>query len=162
MLLPLILKKQKDLFKTGQNFLGIFLIISVVVFLSIEATTLFKQWYSGVEHSSYSSIEPIGIAIPTWLITILFCLLLIIPINSTKNLRQKKWVIILTILLINSPFLYYKFGILITNMHRDFLPSSNTLFYLPGFIDQTLIPSIICLALSLGVSGIKKRFLTHR
>ena len=160
MLLPLILKKQKDLFKTGQNFLGIFLIISVVVFVSIEATTLFKEWYSGVEYSSYSSIEPIGIAIPTWLITILFCLLLIIPINSTKNLRQKKWVIILTILLINSPFLYYKLIVLITNINLDllsFLP-----LYFPNFIDKTLIPAIICLALSLGTSGIKKRFLTHR
>ena len=165
MILPLIVKKQKDLFKTSQNYLGIFLIICIAVFISLELTAFFKEWYNGVEYSSYSidtSSDVTMLALPTWFLTILSLLIITIPLNSTKKLRQKKWVIILTILLINSPFLYYKFGILITNMHRDFLPSSNTLFYLPGFIDQTLIPSIICLALSLGVSGIKKRFLTHR
>jgi|NorSeaMetagenome_1021524.scaffolds.fasta_scaffold103053_1 hypothetical protein len=164
MLLPLMLKKQNDLFKTSQNFLSIFLIISVIVFVSIEATALFKEWYSGVEYSGYAfetNSDVIMLTLPTWYFTLLTLLIIVIPLNATKKLRQKKWVIISTILLINFPFLYNKLIILITSFHRDFATNSNALFDLRGFINQTLIPSIICLALSLGASVIKKRFLTQ-
>ena len=54
MILPLIVKKQKDLFKTSQNYLGIFLIICIAVFISLELTAFLKEWYNGVEYSSYS------------------------------------------------------------------------------------------------------------
>ena len=165
MILPLIVKKQKDLFKTSQNYLGIFLIICIAVFISLELTAFLKEWYNGVEYSSYSidtSSDVKILALPTWFFTILGLLIITIPLNSTKKLRQKKWVIALTILLINFPFLYYKFGILITNLHRDYATSSSTLIYFPSFIDQTLIPTIISLGLSLAASSIKKRFLTHR
>ena len=164
MILPLIVKKQKDLFKTSQNYLGIFLIICIAVFISLELTAFLKEWYNGVEYSSYSidtSRDVKILALPTWFFTILGLLIITIPLNSTKNLRQKKWVIALTILLINFPFLYYKFGILITNIHRDYVTSSSSLFYFPGFIDQTLIPTMISLGLSLAASSIKKRFLTQ-
>ena len=161
MLFPLIFKEHKDFFKTSQNYLGIFLIISILLFISLELKAFFQEWYSGVEYSSYSIDANVNfnmLTIPTWYFTIQILLIIAIPINLTKKLRQNKWVIILTILLINLPFLLYKLLIIIINTNRDYVSSSSSVFYLPDFINQTLIPSIICLILSFGASGIKKYF----
>lgn len=90
------------------NYLGIVLLLSVICYLVIEAVFWFNQWYDGVNYYSleFSTNTNVG---EIWYISLLLSLVFVITLQSTHQLRTKKYFIIYTILALNIPQLIVHF-----------------------------------------------------
>jgi len=61
-------------------------------------------------------------AVVFWLLTFLSCILPFILL--LKNIKHKGWAIFFVAFLINTGWLFERFVIIVTTLHRDYLPSS--------------------------------------
>ncbi len=92
------------------------------------ATEFFMAWYSGSEWEGFifrnRAFGPYG-----WSYFIMFTCNAIVPqLFWFKSMRRNPWVLFIVAILVNIGMWFERFVIIITSLHRDFLPSSWGMF----------------------------------
>lgn len=87
-------------------------------------TEFFIAWYSGVEYEQYAFIN--RATGPYWwaYATMMFCNLVAPQVFWTKWARTTPWFIFLMSIIVNIGMWFERFVIIVTSLHRDYLPSS--------------------------------------
>jgi molybdopterin-containing oxidoreductase family membrane subunit len=88
------------------------------------ATEFFMAWYSGSEWEGFvfknRAFGPYG-----WAYAIMFTCNAIVPqVFWSKAMRRNTWVLFAVSILVNVGMWFERFVIVVTSLHRDFLPSS--------------------------------------
>jgi molybdopterin-containing oxidoreductase family membrane subunit len=104
-------------------------------------TEFFMAWYSGSEYEGFifrnRAFGPYG-----WAYFIMFTCNAIIPqIFWFKRFRRNEWVLFIVAILVNVGMWFERFVIIITSLHRDFLPASWGMFHMTVFDWLILIGS---------------------
>ena len=121
-----------------ENSAKILLAMGLVVAYSY-ATELFMGWYGGDVYEQYVLLTRFltGPYAPLyWLL--IFCNILTPQILWFKRARNSIWTLFIVSLLVNVGMWLERFLIVVTSLHRDFLPSSWGMFY-PTFWDISLL-----------------------
>jgi Ni/Fe-hydrogenase subunit HybB-like protein len=87
-------------------------------------TEFFIAWYSGVEYEQYAFIN--RATGPYWwaYATMMFCNLVAPQVFWTKWARTTPWFIFMMSIIVNIGMWFERFVIIVTSLHRDYLPSS--------------------------------------
>lgn len=142
-------------FNESINYLGGMLMMSALFFSLIEGRFWFSQWYSGVNYFDVATADNEQIYW-RWFLTVLIGIITCIPLNSSRKLRIKNWVILTSIFLINAPFIYHKLILLITNTNRDYVSSS--IIHWSFILKETILPSLIVLGTSLTLAFLRSAY----
>lgn len=97
-------------------------------------TELFVSWYSGVEYESYAFINRFSgpYAWAYW--SMMTCNVISPQLFWIKKLRTNLMFTFIMSIIINIGMWFERFVIIVTSLHRDYLPSSWGMFY-PTFVD---------------------------
>ena len=97
-------------------------------------TELFISWYSGVEYESYAFIN--RVSGPYWWAywSMMTCNVLSPQLMWFKKLRRSLLFTFFISIIVNIGMWFERFVIIVTSTHRDYLPSSWSMFY-PTHID---------------------------
>ena len=97
-------------------------------------TELFMAWYSGVEYEQYAFIN--RATGPYWWAYALMmgCNVLTPQLYWIKSIRESFIATFILSIFVNIGMWFERFVIIVTSLHRDFLPSSWTMFS-PTFVD---------------------------
>ena len=97
-------------------------------------TELFMSWYSGVEYEQYAFINR-ATGPYWWAYTIMMTCNVVTPqLFWFKRIRNSFVASFIIALFVNIGMWFERFVIIVTSIHRDYLPSSWTMFH-PTFID---------------------------
>ena len=104
-------------------------------------TEFFMAWYSGSEYEGFifrnRAFGPYG-----WAYFIMFTCNAVIPqLFWFKRVRRSVWALFVISLLVNVGMWFERYVIIVTSLHRDFLPSSWGMFHLTFFDWAILIGS---------------------
>lgn len=94
----------------------------------------FMAWYSGVANEQFVFMNrPIG---PYWpyFWAMVFCNVVSPQILWSKKMRQNLWVVFTVSMFVNAGMWFERFVIIVTSLHRDFLPGSWGMYH-PTWID---------------------------
>ena len=94
----------------------------------------FFAWYSGNEYEWYMILNRMGGPYALWYWLLLFCNMASIQTLWFKRLRQNMLFLWVIALIVNVGMWLERFIIVVTSLHRDFLPSSWAMYY-PTFWD---------------------------
>ncbi len=97
-------------------------------------TELFMAWYSGVEYEQYAFLN--RATGPYWwaYASMMTCNVVIPQLYWIKRIRTNLVATFILSIFVNIGMWFERFVIIVTSLHRDFLPSSWTMFS-PSFID---------------------------
>lgn len=102
------------------------------------AMELFTAWYSGVVYEKFAfmnrALGPYAWAY--W--TMVFCNVIVPQFLWFKKIRRSAWLMYPIVLLINVGMWFERFVIVVTSLHRDYLPS-NWDYYRPTAVDVGLL-----------------------
>ncbi|NJN24844.1 MAG: polysulfide reductase NrfD [Cyclobacteriaceae bacterium] len=97
-------------------------------------TELFMAWYSGVSYEQYAFLN--RATGPYWwaYATMMTCNVVSPQLFWFKKIRTSLWATFALSIVVNIGMWFERFVIIVTSLHRDFLPSSWAMFY-PTFYD---------------------------
>jgi len=98
-------------------------------------TELFMSWYSGVEYEQYAFIN--RATGPYWwaYFSMMTCNVVTPQLFWIKKLRRSFVATFIISIFVNIGMWFERFVIIVTSLHRDYLPSSWTMFH-PTFVDM--------------------------
>jgi molybdopterin-containing oxidoreductase family membrane subunit len=116
------------------EYMNIVIIVTGSIVGVAYLTELFVSWYSGVEYESYAFIN--RATGPYWWAywTMMTCNVLSPQVFWFKKLRTNITFTFFMSIVVNIGMWFERFVIIVTSLHRDYLPSSWTMFH-PTFID---------------------------
>jgi len=116
------------------EYMNIVIIVTGSVVGVAYITELFISWYSGVEYESYAFLNR-ATGKYWWAYTIMMTANVVTPqLFWFKKIRRSFiWTFILAIV-VNIGMWFERFVIIVTSVHRDYLPSSWSMFY-PTWVD---------------------------
>ena len=97
-------------------------------------TELFISWYSGVEYESYAFINRFSEPYKWSYITMMTCNVVSPQLFWFKKLRTSLGFTFVMSIVINIGMWFERYVIIVTSLHRDYVPSSWTMFS-PTFVD---------------------------
>jgi molybdopterin-containing oxidoreductase family membrane subunit len=111
-------------------------------------TELFIAWYSGVVYERYAFLNrALGpYAWGYW--TMVICNVVIPQLFWFKKIRRNPWTVFPIVILVNVGMWFERFVIVVTSLHRDFLPSSWGMFS-PTWVDIGLFVGSIGLFMTM-------------
>ncbi|MGE9516298.1 MAG: NrfD/PsrC family molybdoenzyme membrane anchor subunit [Solitalea-like symbiont of Tyrophagus putrescentiae] len=117
-------------------------------------TELFIAWYSGVEYEQYAFLN--RVAGPYWWAywSMMTCNVISPQLMWFKKLRTSVYFTFFISIIVNIGMWFERFVIIVTSLHRDYLPSSWAMFH-PSIIDVTLFIGSIGLFFTLFLLFIK-------
>ncbi len=97
-------------------------------------TELFISWYSGVEYEQYAFLN--RASGPYWWAywAMMSCNVISPQVFWSKKLRRNIWFTFILSIVVNIGMWFERFVIIVTSLHRDYLPSSWSMFY-PTWVD---------------------------
>ena len=97
-------------------------------------TELFISWYSGVEYEQYAFLN--RASGPYWWAywSMMSCNVISPQVFWFKKLRRNIWFTFILSIIVNIGMWFERFVIIVTSLHRDYLPSSWSMFY-PTWVD---------------------------
>jgi molybdopterin-containing oxidoreductase family membrane subunit len=97
-------------------------------------TELFMSWYSGVEYEQYAFLN--RASGPYWWAywAMMSCNVISPQVFWFKSLRRNIWFTFILSIIVNIGMWFERFVIIVTSLHRDYLPSSWSMFY-PTWVD---------------------------
>ncbi|MDZ4756866.1 MAG: NrfD/PsrC family molybdoenzyme membrane anchor subunit [Bacteroidota bacterium] len=100
-------------------------------------TEFFIAWYSGVEYEQYAFIN--RATGPYWWAywSMMSCNLLAPQIFWFKKIRQNPTIIFIMSIIVNIGMWFERFVIIVTSLHRDYLPSS-WIYYRPTWVEVAI------------------------
>lgn len=102
------------------------------------AMELFTAWYSGVVYEKFAFMNR-ALGPYAWAYWTMVCCNVIVPqFLWFKKIRRSAWLMYPVVLLINVGMWFERFVIVVTSLHRDYLPS-NWDYYRPTAIDVGLL-----------------------
>lgn len=116
------------------EYMNIVIIVTGSIVGVAYITELFISWYSGVEYESYAFIN--RFSGPYWWAywSMMTCNVISPQLFWFKKLRTNLTFTFVMSIIVNIGMWFERFVIIVTSLHRDYLPSSWTMFY-PTFID---------------------------
>ena len=116
------------------EYMNIVIIVTGSIVGVAYITELFISWYSGVEYESYAFIN--RFSGPYWWAywSMMTCNVISPQLFWFKKLRTNLTFTFVMSIFVNIGMWFERFVIIVTSLHRDYLPSSWTMFY-PTFID---------------------------
>lgn len=116
------------------EYMNIVIIITGSIVGVAYLTELFVSWYSGVEYESYAFINRFSgpYAWAYW--SMMTCNVISPQLFWIKKLRTNLMFTFIMSIIINIGMWFERFVIIVTSLHRDYLPSSWGMFY-PTFVD---------------------------
>jgi Ni/Fe-hydrogenase subunit HybB-like protein len=92
-------------------------------------TEFFIAWYSGVQYEQYAFLN--RMSGPYWwaYFTMMFCNLVAPQVFWFKWARTTPWFIFFMSIIVNIGMWFERFVIIVTSLHRDYLPSSWVMYY---------------------------------
>ncbi len=100
-------------------------------------TELFIAWYSGVEYEQYAFLN--RVSGPYWWAywSMMTCNVISPQLFWIKKIRTSIWASWLLSIVVNIGMWFERFVIIVTSLHRDYIPSSWVMFY-PSLVDILL------------------------
>jgi molybdopterin-containing oxidoreductase family membrane subunit len=89
----------------------------------------FMSWYSGNEFEQYTSLNRFQGPYRFLYYALLLCNCLLPQVLWSKKMRSNVWVLFFIALVVNTGMWLERFIIVVTSLHRDFLPSSWGMYY---------------------------------
>ena len=116
------------------EYMNIVIIVTGSIVGIAYITELFISWYSGVEYESYAFINRFSgpYAIAYW--TMMTCNVVSPQVFWIKKLRRSLGFTFVMSIIINIGMWFERYVIIVTSLHRDYVPSSWTMFS-PTFVD---------------------------
>jgi len=119
---------------THIEFMNIIIIVTGSIVGIAYLTELFMAWYSGVPAEQYAFLNR-ATGPYWWAYTIMMTCNVISPqLFWFKKIRTSLWATFILSIVVNIGMWFERFVIIVTSLHRDFLPSSWAMFY-PTFYD---------------------------
>lgn len=116
------------------EYMNIVIIVTGSIVGVAYLTELFVSWYSGVEYESYAFINRFSgpYAWAYW--SMMTCNVISPQLFWFKKLRTNLTFTFVMSIVVNIGMWFERFVIIVTSLHRDYLPSSWSMFY-PTFVD---------------------------
>ncbi len=116
------------------EYMNIVIIVTGSIVGVAYLTELFVSWYSGVEYESYAFINRFSgpYAWAYW--CMMTCNVITPQLFWVKKIRTNLFATFILSIIVNIGMWFERFVIIVTSLHRDYLPSSWTMFY-PTFVD---------------------------
>jgi hypothetical protein len=116
------------------EYMNIVIIVTGSIVGVAYLTELFVSWYSGVEYESYAFINRFSgpYAWSYW--SMMTCNVISPQLFWFKKLRTNLTFTFVMSIVVNIGMWFERFVIIVTSTHRDYIPSSWSMFY-PTFID---------------------------
>ncbi len=116
------------------EYMNIVIIVTGSIVGVAYITELFISWYSGVEYESYAFIN--RFSGPYWWAywSMMTCNVISPQLFWFKKLRTNLTFTFVMSIIVNIGMWFERFVIIVTSIHRDYLPSSWTMFY-PTWVD---------------------------
>ena len=116
------------------EYMNIVIIVTGSIVGVAYITELFVSWYSGVEYESYAFLN--RATGPYWwaYVSMMSCNVIIPQLYWIKKIRTSFIATFILSIFVNIGMWFERFVIIVTSLHRDFLPSAWTMFS-PSFID---------------------------
>ncbi len=109
---------------------------------------LFMAWYSGMAYERYVFLNR-ALGPYAWGYWIMFCCNALVPqLLWIRRVRRSVWLMFPVIILVNVGMWFERFVIVVTSLHRDYLPSSWDM-YVPTWVDLGLLSGSFGLFLTL-------------
>jgi molybdopterin-containing oxidoreductase family membrane subunit len=125
-----------------ENMAKVMLVTGLVVVYGYSCEAFFG-WYSGNEYERFMLKNRIYFGPYAWSYwVLLLCNFLVPQIMWSKRLRRKVWAVFTAAMFVNVGMWLERFVIIVTSLHRDFLPSSWEMFYPTIWDFATLFGSI--------------------
>jgi molybdopterin-containing oxidoreductase family membrane subunit len=111
-------------------------------------TELFMAWYSGNLYERFAFLNRMAgpYAWAYW--TMIFCNVAAPQLFWFKRLRTNLWVMFFVAMCVNVGMWFERFVIIVTSLHRDFLPSSWHMF-VPTWVDMGMLVGSLGLFMTL-------------
>ncbi|HET9372699.1 MAG TPA: NrfD/PsrC family molybdoenzyme membrane anchor subunit [Vicinamibacterales bacterium] len=131
-----------------ENMAKVMLVTGLVVVYGY-ACELFFGWYSGNEYERFMLLNRTVIGPYAWTYwVLLLCNFLVPQLMWSKRMRRNLWAVFTAAMFVNVGMWLERFVIVVTSLHRDFLPSSWEMYY-PTIWDFTTFFGTIGLFLTL-------------
>ncbi|NND94836.1 MAG: polysulfide reductase NrfD [Flavobacteriales bacterium] len=116
------------------EYMNIVIIVTGSIVGIAYITELFISWYSGVEYESYAFINRFSgpYAIAYW--TMMTCNVISPQLFWIRRLRRSLGFTFFMSIVVNIGMWFERYVIIVTSLHRDYVPSSWTMFH-PTFVD---------------------------
>lgn len=116
------------------EYMNIIIIVTGSIVGVAYLTELFISWYSGVEYESYAFINRFSgpYMIAYW--TMMTCNVISPQLFWIKKIRTNLTATFILSIVVNIGMWFERFVIIVTSLHRDYLPSSWSMFY-PTWVD---------------------------
>jgi molybdopterin-containing oxidoreductase family membrane subunit len=116
------------------EYMNIVIIVTGSIVGVAYLTELFISWYSGVEYESYAFINRFSgpYAWAYW--SMMTCNVISPQLFWIKKIRTSLIATFILSLVVNTGMWFERFVIIVTSLHRDYLPSSWSMFH-PTFVD---------------------------
>jgi Ni/Fe-hydrogenase subunit HybB-like protein len=116
------------------EYMNIIIIVTGSIVGVAYLTELFISWYSGVEYESYAFINRFSgpYMIAYW--TMMACNVISPQLFWFKKIRTNLTATFILSIVVNIGMWFERFVIIVTSLHRDYVPSSWTMFY-PTWVD---------------------------
>ncbi len=116
------------------EYMNIVIIVTGSIVGIAYITELFISWYSGVEYESYAFINRFSGPYKWSYITMMTCNVVSPQLFWFKKLRTSLIFTFIMSIVINIGMWFERYVIIVTSLHRDYVPSSWTMFS-PTFVD---------------------------
>ena len=116
------------------EYMNIVIIVTGSIVGVAYLTELFISWYSGVEYESYAFINRFSgpYMIAYW--TMMTCNVISPQLFWIKKIRTNLTATFILSIVVNIGMWFERFVIIVTSLHRDYIPSSWSMFY-PTWVD---------------------------
>ncbi len=116
------------------EYMNIVIIVTGSIVGVAYLTELFISWYSGVEYESYAFINRFSgpYMLSYW--TMMTCNVISPQLFWFKKIRTNLTITFILSIVVNIGMWFERFVIIVTSLHRDYVPSSWTMFY-PTWVD---------------------------
>lgn len=116
------------------EYMNIIIIVTGSIVGVAYLTELFISWYSGVEYESYAFINRFSgpYMVAYW--TMMTCNVISPQLFWIKKIRTNLTATFILSIVVNIGMWFERFVIIVTSLHRDYVPSSWTMFY-PTWVD---------------------------
>lgn len=116
------------------EYMNIVIIVTGSIVGIAYITELFISWYSGVEYESYAFINRFSgpYAVSYW--TMMTCNVISPQLFWVKKWRRSLSFTFVMSIIVNIGMWFERYVIIVTSLHRDYIPSSWTMFH-PTFVD---------------------------
>ncbi len=116
------------------EYMNIVIIVTGSIVGVAYLTELFISWYSGVEYESYAFINRFSGPYMWSYITMMTCNVVSPQLFWVKKIRTNFTATFILSIVVNIGMWFERFVIIVTSLHRDYVPSSWSMFY-PTWVD---------------------------